>query len=72
MHPKSQVILTKEESAEILAFQAVCEARAEGYAAGMRDAVQAYVRRVVETKKQEGSNGRVSSTDQAGAESPAA
>jgi hypothetical protein len=66
----TQIVLTKEESADVLAFKAGCEARAEGYAAGMRDAVQEYLRRVVEAKKQEGKDG--SSTDQAGAESPAA
>jgi hypothetical protein len=68
----SQVVLTKEEAANLLAFKAACDARAEGYAAAMRDAVQIYVRQAVEAKKQEGKDGRVSSTNQAGAASPAA
>jgi hypothetical protein len=55
-----QVTLSKEESANLAVFAAACKARAEGYAAGMEDAVQVYLRQMVEgKKKQEVENGRV-------------
>jgi hypothetical protein len=47
-----QVSLTKEETANVAAFSAACKARAEGYAAGMDDAVQMYLRLMVAAKQQ--------------------
>jgi hypothetical protein len=52
----TQLVLTKEESANVLAFQDICRARAEGYAAAMRDAAQIYLARVVEGKKKQAAN----------------
>ncbi|HWR49929.1 MAG TPA: hypothetical protein VN428_02410 [Bryobacteraceae bacterium] len=72
MSDTSQIILTKEETAAYLEFSAACKARAEGYAAAMKDASDLLIRQIIAAKKtQEGTNGSVSSADEANQQNPA-